>query len=342
MVRFFCKFLIFVAAAFSVACLAYEVDSFSQRYSPLKPADEILDRQVNSVFKKVVERVNEDKIGCSRVEKDDKNTRDGYRKLRSYLREAVAPGRVVGVFEESAESNGSWLKAITGNLTSSENVPKHKVNLDDSIYGGNVKKKMILNSFGINSTIKLGGEYIGTDKLGHFFDQGFEYYKRWTLNESEVDALQIGKGSEESFFGKATTGVKSYGDLSANYSGYLFWRKVNESNDPYFKCENGTWRQVKEFKWADFVNPTWDEGINCSEYATPEMQAAIEENLAKLEERSKRQNKNQSYTCPVNPSACMQIAKLHRAKFFVSPKCRDILKKSNGGVEVIEKKKGTK
>lgn len=315
------KFLILMSLFASSLAQAYEVDNFTKRYQRLEPADAILDKKVNDVFAKVVEKANEENIGCSKVSDDDKRTMDGHRKFRALLREAVAPGKVVGVFEDLVDGNGSWLTVVLKKAGVSSggdgNIPKHTVDLEKSVYGGEAQNKLILTAAGVNSSIRLGGEYIGADKLGHFFDQGFQYFKGWTLNGSKIWALQAGKSSEEGGFGKTTTGIMSYGDLAANYSGFQFWQSVTTGENPYFRCNNGQWSQVRKFAWADHVNPGWDEAINCNKYATKEMADSVRKNTKKLEDKGE----GRRYVCPVDEVACAKLTKRPNASHYISPDC---------------------
>lgn len=323
---------------------SYEVDNFTKRYQRLEPADAILDKKVNEAFSRVVEKANEEQIGCSKSPESDKKTMDGHRKLRALLREAVAPGEVVGVFEDIVDGNGSWLnvilrkaQGISAGLGVKSEIPKHSVDLENSIYGGANQNKLILSAAGINSSIRLGGEYIGADKLGHFFDQGFQYYKGWTLNGSKVWAFQRGKNSEETSFGKTTTGIMSYGDLAANYSGFQFWQSVTEGPNPYFRCEQGKWSQTRNFTWADHVNPGWDEAINCNKYATPEMTQAVLENTKKLQIKS-----GHNYVCPVNETACIKLARQPNAQHYISPDCMKFKNATSDNTSSDRNRKGVK
>ncbi len=99
--------------------------------------------------------------------------------------------------------------------------------------------------------------------------------------------LATGKHSEESLFGAKSTGVGSYGDLAANFAGAIFWNefagwgddirtlKPVPEKDIYMKCNQrtGKFEQKRTFDIRDYVNSTWDEGMNCSVYQT-ELQAS--------------------------------------------------------------------
>jgi hypothetical protein len=107
----------------------------------------------------------------------------------------------------------------------------------------------------ISGTIKVNGVLIGTDKLGHFFQQGLMYFgnahrkqpgANGTRSEADKGALMdgwymetgplgMGKYSGEvdvPRFGKVqkligdSTGVYSRADLAANWAGYQFYNDV--------------------------------------------------------------------------------------------------------------------
>lgn len=305
---------------------SYEVDNFTMRYSPLEPADEALDKLVNQAFGEVVEEANKQNVGCSKSDSDDKKTKDGHRLFRGILMNKVAPqGNDMGVFEKIAEGGGKFSNSFDKmkqnfGLTQKPKTPKiakHEVPIENSIYGEGVSKKLILWAYEINSSIKLGNNYIGTDKLGHFFDQGYEYYKRWTLTSDMKDVFRMGARNENSQLGAKRTGVTSYADLAANYSGFLFWKNTTEGENPYFTCSAGVWKQNKDFHWRDHVTAAWDEAINCNKYESDEFQQAVEKNIKKLENKKK-------YTCPVDEEACQSLAKLWNAQRFLHPKCYEL------------------
>src|SRR6266550_4498514 len=81
-------------------------------------------------------------------------------------------------------------------------------------------------------TIRLYGIDLGTDKIGHIFQQGFEYLTRY---EDALDggtdeataiagAVHYGVRTELGLYGILLTGVYSNGDLAGNYAGFKFFR----------------------------------------------------------------------------------------------------------------------
>lgn len=121
--------------------------------------------------------------------------------------------------------------------------------------------------FGIGRTLNLAGSLVGSDKLGHFFSQGFKYYRRHRAGWSEDELLARGRYAERWLFGQLTTGVFSNADLVANYEGYLFYRSLFEDDIVPGKPAIIEWlgsgaRLRRPFDWRDHVNAYWDEALN--------------------------------------------------------------------------------
>ncbi len=83
----------------------------------------------------------------------------------------------------------------------------------------------------LSPTVNVYGVYCGVDKIGHLFQQGYDYFKVFIHAESrgkfESDALKRavreGVGQERGFFGLLLVGVYSNADLAANYAGLKFY-----------------------------------------------------------------------------------------------------------------------
>jgi len=104
----------------------------------------------------------------------------------------------------------------------------------------------------INPTIKVNGECISTDKLGHFFRHGHDYYD--THHKQGKDAaLSLGHKKEMGTFGVATTGVYSNADISANEDGYRFFCDLEKNPS-------------MEFNLSNYISPKWDEEIESNFY----------------------------------------------------------------------------
>ena len=73
------------------------------------------------------------------------------------------------------------------------------------------------------------------------------------------------------------SGIFSYADLVANLNGLRFWNSILARKPdpiqktvtvrPYIGCTNGKWKRLREFHWTDYVDPAWDEAVNCNIFA---------------------------------------------------------------------------
>lgn len=105
---------------------------------------------------------------------------------------------------------------------------------------------------GSGSTKKVA---MGTDKLGHFFAQGYEYYEISVLQgKGDKAAIDYGVSTEEGKFGLGTTGVFSNADLEANKAGLQFYKDLR--NDPFMK-----------FDINNYATPQFSEQLNPNQYS---------------------------------------------------------------------------
>lgn len=124
----------------------------------------------------------------------------------------------------------------------------------------------------LNPTMKVNGICIGSDKLGHFAEQGAQYFvmARRTTGKTVADAEDFGERTEGGGFGLQTTGVFSNADLEANRQGLKFYDDVaanpsltfdiasyisskwNEEANPNFYESS-----VAEKVWSNLLSRTW-------------------------------------------------------------------------------------
>jgi hypothetical protein len=164
--------------------------------------------------------------------------------------------------------------------------------------------------------IQLGDVQIGTDKIEHFFGRGYVYYlKHYKQGKSIKDVLKFGHTSERYMLGGVTTGVYSYGDLAANFTGMRFWNHILQKGDdvfgqnlgPYVVCQQGKWRMNKGERkylidWSKYVTPAWDEANNCAMVRSEKLKNKMNEHLALLSKQDGR-----PYTCPMQPELMAQL-----------------------------------
>ena len=126
----------------------------------------------------------------------------------------------------------------------------------------------------IARTINVGGIYVGTDKFGHFTHIGKSYYKKYlnfkkiglTEDQSIRKAIVEGFNTEYGSLGLGIWGVLSYGDLEANYQGFMFALDMCKEENPIIIKENQQWIENPEhqFDVKNYFNPKMDESFHLS------------------------------------------------------------------------------
>lgn len=153
--------------------------------------------------------------------------------------------------------------------------------------------------------LNLGGHLVGTDKFEHFMGTGYKYFRLYDKDQSEATLLKIlekGESLETGLMGIITTGVKSYGDMVANFNGLRFWNRMlakhadilGEEINPYIVCQNDKWIVNETIDWRDYVDTAWDEGINCSKFRTDSMLRKVESIIEIYQEHA-----SVNLTCPM-------------------------------------------
>ena len=226
---------------FCVDVQAYESDQYMNRTQIVVDSLEVMDKQVNQAIDVVLSR-----------------------KRPPLTRKAIARGiwrEVGGVY---------WADKIERWAAKSRLVDKFEQTRHKSIYRNMPIWATRVNFvFGVGRSFKLNSIMVGSDKFGHFFSQGYKYYRRELRGESEEELLAKGAFAERWLFGQLTTGVYSNADLVANYEGWLFYQSLFVDDVAGGKPAILLWQEDKfvrqrPFTWADHVNQYWDEALNPS------------------------------------------------------------------------------
>lgn len=274
--------------AHASAASAYEVDNFTGRDQLTRDSTASVDRKVNEILDKAAREANRDSPAhCNRVI------------LRREILRWVRPDPV------------SFLELWA---TFSDDVQQVRIGSDQSIYSGaSLTEAPAIWLAGIGRSLRVNGHVIGTDKIGHFFMQGFDYFSQ-TENGATLESILRDGHGEDGIWGLPMTGVKSYADMSANFQGYRFWKQLYSGKNPYFRCAEGKgWVRQREFAWSEYVNDSWDEAINCSEMK-PSLEQKVRLNLSRAGLQA----------CPVDLRRCIEIAGTDHAELLVSPRCRTL------------------
>jgi hypothetical protein len=267
--------------------LGAEVDSFTNRFNPLDDSLVTINKQTNIYFQEALDLANKKGDGC-----EEKVL---YRSLRKYF--------------------GNQYRSKFGKyVVEAENFDAHRFTIPNTIYRNfNWYESPIQGFWGrvvsdpTAPTLNVNGVIIGTDKFEHFLGSGFLYFKKNYLEGKGVQAaLNIGYRAETGIMGAWMTGVKAFGDLSANFNGMRFWNHVLQKNDdilgkqenhgPYVTCTEIGWEQVKKVDWATYIDESFDEGNNCSQFPKEKILNKVLTEISIMEEET-----GLSHTCPINP-----------------------------------------
>lgn len=122
-------------------------------------------------------------------------------------------------------------------------------------------------------TLQVNEIRIGSDKLAHFFSEGWWYYRWWKKNRDDYTPdelqhrlLQYGVDLEWWVQGMLVTGIFSPGDMEANYQGFVFYQQLCHGEKPLLYRQEGRWYFSETFDFRNYVYPEWDESWNANIY----------------------------------------------------------------------------
>lgn len=224
-------------------CSAYETDQFTNRLSPIADSMDPLNGRVNESIQKAV----------------------------SHWRGPRNDRKVVNRIYHDIGGH-HWVDKIERWAMKSDQVERIQADPHKSIYSGHpLWAVRVAALFGVGPTIKINGQLVGSDKLGHFLSQGRKFYFRYLKYHDEAKAAERSAYTERALFGQMTTGSYSNADLVANYEGYRFYRSLFEDDiipgkPAILAWQDDHWVIQREFTFADYVNEYWDEALNVNDY----------------------------------------------------------------------------
>lgn len=209
--------------------------------------------------------------------------------------------------------------------------PETPFYLKESIYRNT--SRTYLSKSGLSPNLQTKGIYFGVDKLSHFGSTGRRYLKRYlkkirhgySPEEAEKSAIRFGLANEARILGLWPSGVFSYGDMEANYQGFLFYKKLClDEKDTYLEKDSGQWKLVKTPDIREYVNPYWDETFNQS-YLAPGMWARssriIKTEYCPLKESSDVKARFQHYqeNAKDKSRSLLYIEELKASRYYQAP-----------------------
>ena len=177
------------------------------------------------------------------------------------------------------------------------------LSLAQCVYGDSLFSKPPLLAY-VSPTVNVHGAYVGVDKFGHLFQQGYDYYEEYRSARDDGDdeehaaarAVRSGVGGERGIFGEALTGVYSNADLAANYAGLKFYLNLTRPvriGDAFLpplllRDAAGNWCFNPDRRPAGLLRPFVDEhlneALNPSRFE-PVLRETVRENLRGRSER---------------------------------------------------------
>lgn len=289
----FGKMLVFALVAIAAARgRAEEVDNFFADKSSYPPAaNEALNKIVNQRLQHFTELFNNEKLG--RCEWDGEEGIN--RKIFYFLDQNYSA--IGNELRDRSDKSFGDIKFMG---------PSSNPN---SIYDG-ADVPCCVQSLNVNGTL------IGLDKIDHFFGNGGILKTKYDAGiKDDATLMQLNVAQEHGIWGLKDMGVKSYGDLAANWQGLKFYRELFEGKNPYYKCEKGVMTQVRQFKIEDYFNRAWSESTNCSAFVSTEIAAKVAENV-----------KARGLKCPMNADDCAEMNRIYKddplaAENLISPVC---------------------
>lgn len=248
------------------AALAYESDTLTDRVQPLPDASAELDAFVNEVIAEAIDWTNERSACADEPE-------EMHRLLARAIHARTAADELVlergGLRAFGFDRVSAWVEK--------GGVPRRDfLDRRDLFASATVKEAPLLAWAGVCSTIRVGDVLVGTDKLDHFFEEG---YDGWRRAEKGVDrAVDWATRTENGKYGLEASETFSYGDLRADWDGLWFYDTLLEEGGVATIGADGCLAPTERFTWGDWVTWEYDEVMNPPVF-TPETEEAVARHL---------------------------------------------------------------
>ncbi len=129
----------------------------------------------------------------------------------------------------------------------------------------------------LDPTLLVDDVLTGPDKIGHFFTNGYRSWERATdAGAAGADddgalraALLYGVDEEKGWLGLGIDGVFSWADLHAASAGVRYFDALCKDAQ-LARGDDGRWSLARPFRFADWIDPCWDESFAHNAYADSE------------------------------------------------------------------------
>lgn len=255
--------------------LAYETDQLTDRLTPLRDSGPEADARVDELLIEALWHTNQ-QTRCSA------STETTRRVLAADIYRATAFHTYV---PDRGELAGLGYGAYAAWLETDPSIDRRTFRHYGDIYDHlRPRQSLVLATVGVCSTVRIGNILMGTDKPDHFWSQGYDYFMRSRQGRRDDRATRWGDASERGIYGLATSGVYSYADLEANWSGYQFYKALLTESSPLQRDDKGCVVLRTPFRWVDWLTDAVDEALNPPNYR-PSVEAAVRAQIAAERDR---------------------------------------------------------
>lgn len=273
----------------TIANFAFETDQYNLPQPPLADIGDEVSDYARENLRKAIAKINaEISARQSCLENNAAESKrakcepaDGERVKLEFLRSEDAVAREVfnllGTGFPPFTKSGDWMES-------------HRFRAQPARYKTAFSKSIFvvfpIDYLTISSTVNIYDAQFGTDKIAHFFQQGYSYYqiykralaKGFTPDKAVERAVKWGQMTERAFYGTLVSGVYSNADLCANYAGMKFYQnltqaiKIEDATKPaVLLLKNGVWTfdenaDLQEILIKPFLSNHFNEALNPSVY----------------------------------------------------------------------------
>lgn len=231
---------------------AYETDQITERYQPLADITAEASAEADLFLDRAVATTNE-RLSCSA---DVERTRRVL--ARQIYRETSVREFVEGRARLRGMGHGRY-----GKWLETADIARREFEDRRDIYAEVWNtESVVLAQVGPCSTVRIGGQLMGTDKPDHFFATGYHYFRKAADREREERAIKAGVQAENGQFGIMSSATFSFADLDANWKGYAFYAQLLTDDSVLQLDEAGCVARVRPFDWSEWVDWRWDELLN--------------------------------------------------------------------------------
>ncbi len=260
---------------------AFETDQYNLPPQPLADIGGEVSDYTEQNLRKAIDKINgeiaarqsciENKGGKPKAVKclspDKEKTKLDY--LRSEDAVASELYNLLGSGFPPFTKSGSWMESHQFKSQPA----RYKTSFSNSIFA-----VFPTNYLTVSPTVNVYGSQFGTDKIAHFFQQGYTYFKKHnravneglTAEKATKKAIRWGQASERTFYGTLVSGVYSNADLCANFIGMKFYQgltkqvKIGDITRPaILLIKNGFWILNEKTDLSEtLIKPFFSEHLN--------------------------------------------------------------------------------